>query len=500
MVKAEKAASAVKAKPRKANGYKFPEKLPEGQILKDVMKKEWILGPSIGKGGFGEIYCAARYENGKFDKSYPFVVKIEPHENGPLFMEKNFYIKVAKLENVEEWKAKEKIKVLGIPTYYASGSHVFKDEKYRFLIIERYGNDLWNLFLKNKRFLPETVFKCALQIIDVLEFIHSRDYIHGDIKGANLLLGLQKGTENNVFLVDFGLACKYSTKEFKRDPKQEHNGTIEYTSCDWHLGVPTRRGDMEILGYNLLHWIASSLPWENDIKNKEKVHEKKQQLMKDVSNYFKKHFPNVPTVISKYMEYISKLKYDEAPDYHFCKNLFTTELKKMSCPIGSKLDFSAIKNTPKKIPSTPKKVATPRSGKKRKTPTKEINEVSDADPEEIQPKRTRRTPKRNGVVPEEDKEEEEIKSETTAKLEPKATKPTRRVRRKIEKVAILSDDEDDEIIARTPEEPKKTVKKTKNQKKEVDKVSWRDAPTVAGNINNKAGEYIKKTTLSRRKP
>lgn len=27
-------------------------------------------------------------------------------------------------------------------------------------------------------------------------------------------------------------------------------------------GIPTMRGDMETLGYNLLHWCTGSLPWK----------------------------------------------------------------------------------------------------------------------------------------------------------------------------------------------------------------------------------------------
>lgn len=51
-----RAAMPPKKRKAKANGYEFPDPLPLGEILKDVSKKEWLLGPSIGKGGFGEIY------------------------------------------------------------------------------------------------------------------------------------------------------------------------------------------------------------------------------------------------------------------------------------------------------------------------------------------------------------------------------------------------------------------------------------------------------------
>lgn len=73
--------------------------------------------------------------------------------------------------------------------------------------------------------------------MDVLEYIHSKDYIHADIKGANILLGLGKGSENQVYVVDFGLATKFTTaSEYKPDPKRAHDGTIEYLSRDAHKG------------------------------------------------------------------------------------------------------------------------------------------------------------------------------------------------------------------------------------------------------------------------
>ena len=41
------------AKKKTANGYKFPDHLNEGTILTDLAKKQWVLGKTLGKGGFG---------------------------------------------------------------------------------------------------------------------------------------------------------------------------------------------------------------------------------------------------------------------------------------------------------------------------------------------------------------------------------------------------------------------------------------------------------------
>lgn len=72
---------------------------------------------------------------------------------------------------VQKWKNENGLKILGIPAFYGSGSHDFKNEKYRFLVIQRYGADLWNLFLKNKRIFPASaVYRCAVQIVSMIFF------------------------------------------------------------------------------------------------------------------------------------------------------------------------------------------------------------------------------------------------------------------------------------------------------------------------------------------
>lgn len=63
---------------KKANGYKMPAPIPLGEVITDTTgKKKWRIGPSIGVGGFGEIYSACD-DNGSPKKvgSYPFVIKI----------------------------------------------------------------------------------------------------------------------------------------------------------------------------------------------------------------------------------------------------------------------------------------------------------------------------------------------------------------------------------------------------------------------------------------
>lgn len=51
---------------------------------------------------------------------------------------------------------------------------------------------------------------------------------------------------------------------------------------------------MEILGFNLLHWTTSTLPWEN-ISDPKVVEEKKKSLMVSFASSSKKLIPSAPT-------------------------------------------------------------------------------------------------------------------------------------------------------------------------------------------------------------
>lgn len=57
--------------PKRNKLYAMPEKIAAGTILTDLSKSQWLIGSSIGTGGFGEIYSACRVG----EKTYSYVVK-----------------------------------------------------------------------------------------------------------------------------------------------------------------------------------------------------------------------------------------------------------------------------------------------------------------------------------------------------------------------------------------------------------------------------------------
>lgn len=334
----------------KKNNHAMPEPIPEGEIITDLSKTAWKIGPSIGVGGFGQIYSACKASSPpKKTSDYEYVVKIEPHGNGTLFVEMHFYMRNARLEDINQFKKTKNLKSFGMPYLVGSGSHDINNVKHRFVVMPRYGSDIWKFFLENGRKIPEhTTYRLALQMLDVYEYIHGRTYVHADLKGANMLLGYGKGGASQAYLVDFGLASHYTTKEFKPDPKKMHNGTIEYTSRDAHLGIATMRGDMEILGYNLIDWSGVKLPWEKDnlLKVPMKVQKAKEDFMVDVAKSLKSLYSKgAPDPILEYMKYVATLEYNETPDYDKCRKMFLSGLKSLKAVNTGDLDFK-IKSTP----------------------------------------------------------------------------------------------------------------------------------------------------------
>lgn len=60
------------------------------------------------------------------------------------------------------------IKKLGMPCYLGSGSFQYNNESYRFIVMDRYGQDLWSIFLKNKKLFPcSAALQVGLQVVSI---------------------------------------------------------------------------------------------------------------------------------------------------------------------------------------------------------------------------------------------------------------------------------------------------------------------------------------------
>ncbi|XP_070771681.1 serine/threonine-protein kinase VRK2 isoform X2 [Enoplosus armatus] len=305
----------------------LPKPLPEGFVLADTEKKKWRLGKIIGQGGCGLIYLASQDVDRPVAADTDFVIKVEYQENGPLFSELKFYQRAAKPESMQRWKRSRKLDFLGIPTYWGSGLAEYNDLRYRFMAMDRLGSDLEKVCKSNGgRLQKSTALQLGRGLVAVLEFIHENEYVHADIKAANLMLGHRDPEQ--VYLADYGLSYRYCPdgvhKEYKENPKKGHNGTIEYTSLDAHKGVaPSRRGDLQILGFCLLHWLCGSLPWDNVLKNPTQVQEAKARLMDNLPDSVQQLSVSGSGTdeVAEFLLYVKTLDYQNKPDYQLLKDL-----------------------------------------------------------------------------------------------------------------------------------------------------------------------------------
>ncbi|XP_072491605.1 serine/threonine-protein kinase VRK2 isoform X2 [Notamacropus eugenii] len=364
--------------PKRQEKSKLPVPLPEGMILKDTEGKTWQLGNMIGSGGFGLIYLASPCANKPIqDEDAVHVIKVEYQENGPLFSELKFYQRAAKPDCIKRWMALKQLDFLGIPHFWGSGLAESNGKSYRFMVMERLGMDLQKIFVQRGRFQRSTVLQLGVRMLDVLEYIHENEYVHGDIKAANLLLGYRN--PHQVYLADYGLSYRYcpngNHKQYQENPRKGHNGTVEFTSLDAHKGVaPSRRGDLEILGYCMLQWLCGKLPWEQNLKDPVAVQTAKTNLLDELPNSVTKLNPsgNSCREIAQFLACANGLAYDEKPNYQMLKKILLDGLESSGILQKGLLEFSAAGYT--RSPS-----ASSRDQKQQVTApkpiTKQVNQV-----------------------------------------------------------------------------------------------------------------------------
>ena len=163
-----------------------------------------------------------------------------------------------------------------------------------------------------------------------IEYIHSKGYLHGDIKPENFVIGIND--QRIIYIIDFGLSKKYRSDRTGNHIQfcitKKMNGTARYASTNSLRGVEiSRRDDLESLAYMILYFLMKKLPWQgiraNTLQNRyKKIYYMKKKLINDET------FLSLPKEIQEFYKDIKKLKFEEKPNYNKLKEYFRILLNK----------------------------------------------------------------------------------------------------------------------------------------------------------------------------
>ena len=207
----------------------FIEKIQDRRI-----GSKYSLVRKIGVGGYGAVYLGM----GSTDAVFHFTLSLfegqnlDTGEQVALKLVHRFEDFSSLEEEVERYES-----FRGLPGFPETYSYCSKDD-YQVMVFELLGPSLEDLFVFcDRHFSLKTTLLLMDQLLSRFEDLHSKGWLHRDVKPQNCLMGTGRNG-NIVYLTDFGLSREVMTaEEAQKLPRQPHFvGTTRYASIKGHSG------------------------------------------------------------------------------------------------------------------------------------------------------------------------------------------------------------------------------------------------------------------------
>ncbi|NES04601.1 MAG: protein kinase [Okeania sp. SIO2F4] len=202
----------------------------------------------LGQGGFGRTFLAVD----EFKPSKPFCVikQFLPQAQGTET--------VAKAAELFAQEA-ERLELLGkhsqIPELFA----YFSVDSRQYLVQEFIQGETLQQELDNRGVFNEShIRELLIDLLSVLQFVHSHNVIHRDIKPENII---RREADKKLVLVDFG-ASKIMPKAQRRTATGTVIGSAEYCAPEQSMGKAKLASDLYSLGVTCLHLLTQMNPFD----------------------------------------------------------------------------------------------------------------------------------------------------------------------------------------------------------------------------------------------
>jgi casein kinase I family protein HRR25 len=274
---------------------------------------------------------------------YRIIKNIEKNENLQIYEGKNIITDELITIKFEQKKELKKKGILEIESYFCNylksqGIPVIKEIGYYenniVSIQPKLGLTLSKLFNKYYGFFKiKDIAMIAIQILERIKYIHSKNILCCDINPNNFSLGTGR-QQNIIYMTNFNSAKKYRYKntlehiKYKITYNNNFIGNYIFASINTLRGVESgRRDDLESLGYMLIYFLKGSLPWEyvkclNTSEKRRKIYQTKKNYNLD------ELCAGIPEEFKLFLNYVKSLTFLEDPDYNYCFSLFYGIFKK----------------------------------------------------------------------------------------------------------------------------------------------------------------------------